>query len=62
MQTHAWTHADDNTDDMWTNSILYDVFPNDSHEFAAKPLGYTNLIIVNLVYVNDEWQFFSGNE
>ena len=33
--THAWTHADDVTDDMWTNSSLYDVFPNDFHEFAA---------------------------
>ena len=39
METHAWTHANDVTDDVWTISSLYDAFPNASHEFVAKPLG-----------------------
>ena len=62
MQTHAWTHANDVTDEIWTISSLYNAFPNDSHEFVANPYGYTNLITVNLVYANSEWQIFLENE
>ena len=39
MWTHAWTHANDVTDDVWTISSLYNAFLNVSLEFVAKPLG-----------------------
>ena len=38
MWTHAWTHANDVTDDVWTISSLYNAFSNVSLEFVAKPL------------------------